>query len=311
MTEAPPTPPPDSRRRRRRPTRAQLRRRRSALAVGILVLMVALGAGVLALASGTHPQRRVVAPVAVAVRPRRALTATVVTARRAHAEGLAVQRARRQAPFVSIGGRAHRDIALTFDDGPGPYTPAIVRALTRAGAPATFFQVGFSEHWFTDGEALEVSDRRFALGDHTQSHGHLPSLSARDQAAEIDRQATVLRTAGGPPPTLFRPPYGQFDATTLKLLAHRRMLMVLWSVDSRDYLRPGVDAIVQRVLAGAEPGAIVLMHDAGGDRSQTVAAIPRIVTALRRRHYNLVTVPRLLTDDPPPARQKRPAEGVG
>ena len=87
------------------------------------------------------------------------------------------------------------------------------------------------------------------------------------------------------------------------------MTMVMWSVDSQDYLRPGVDTIVDNVLKAAKPGAIVLMHDAGGDRSQTIAALPRIVAGLRERGYKLVSVPKLLDDAPPPLKQ--PVMGIG
>ncbi len=80
--------------------------------------------------------------------------------------------------------------------------------------------------------------------------------------------------------------------------------MVLWTVDTADYRRPGVKAIVDAALAGARPGAIILLHDAGGDRSQTVAALPKIIAALRARGYRLVTVPQLLVDNPAPAQQQ-------
>ncbi len=85
--------------------------------------------------------------------------------------------------------------------------------------------------------------------------------------------------------------------------------MVLWTVDTDDYLRPGVSAIVDTAVSGARPGAIILMHDAGGDRSQTVAALPKIIAALRRRGYRFVTVPRLLLDNPPPSNQHFSALG--
>jgi peptidoglycan/xylan/chitin deacetylase (PgdA/CDA1 family) len=81
------------------------------------------------------------------------------------------------------------------------------------------------------------------------------------------------------------------------------MLMVLWTVDTNDYQLPGVDAIVDSALNGAKPGAIILMHDAGGNRSETVAALPMIIKGLRKRGYKLVTVPRLLLDNPAPANQ--------
>jgi len=84
------------------------------------------------------------------------------------------------------------------------------------------------------------------------------------------------------------------------------MLMVLWSVDPRDWLRPGARVIAERVLSAARPGTIVEMHDGGGDRSQTAAALPAIINGLRRRHYQLVTVPELVRIDPPPRRQHLP-----
>jgi peptidoglycan/xylan/chitin deacetylase (PgdA/CDA1 family) len=213
--------------------------------------------------------------------------------------------------YVAIGGRAHREVALTFDDGPGPYTLAIVRALRQLRAPATFFQVGVTERYFTDAERAELRDPLFAVGDHTLEHRRLDRLTRAQQASEIDAEVALLRSADQPYPHLFRPPYGAYDAATLQLLRQRAMTMVLWSVDSEDYRRPGVAAIVAHVLAGVKPGAIVLLHDAGGDRSQTVAAIPRLVRALRARHYRLVTVPRLLKDAPPPLKQPVMALGAG
>jgi peptidoglycan/xylan/chitin deacetylase (PgdA/CDA1 family) len=89
------------------------------------------------------------------------------------------------------------------------------------------------------------------------------------------------------------------------------MLMVLWTIDTDDYLRPGVRVIVHRALAGARPGAIILLHDGGGNRSQTIKALPLIVRALRKRGYELVTVPRLILDDPPLNPQTLPAHVSG
>jgi peptidoglycan-N-acetylglucosamine deacetylase len=125
-------------------------------------------------------------------------------------------------------------------------------------------------------------------------------LSPAAQRAELLLEASAIGRHGARFPRLFRPPYGMWDAATLKLLRRYRMLMVLWTVDTNDYRRPGVKAIVKAALSGAKPGAIILLHDAGGDRSQTVAALPKIIAGLRRRHYRLVTVPRLLLDNPAP-----------
>jgi peptidoglycan/xylan/chitin deacetylase (PgdA/CDA1 family) len=214
-------------------------------------------------------------------------------------------------PYVAVAGRHGREVALTFDDGPGPYTAEVVKTLRRLHAPGTFFQVGATEHYFTDAEELQRQDPLVTVGVHTVNHRRLDRLSRTGQAAEIDGDTAILTAAGMPRPTLFRPPYGAYDDTTLALLKERGMTMVLWSVDSHDYLRPGVDAIVARVLSDVEPGAIVLLHDAGGERSQTIEALPRIVLGLRRRHYTLVSVPQLLRDAPPPLAQPKLGVGAG
>jgi peptidoglycan/xylan/chitin deacetylase (PgdA/CDA1 family) len=135
-------------------------------------------------------------------------------------------------------------------------------------------------------------------------------LSPPAQDDQIVTQTEWLHRYHAPFPRLYRPPYGSFNRATFAILRRLHMLMVLWTVDTRDYLQPGVGALVSRVLAGARPGAIILMHDAGGTRTQTIEALPAIVHALRRRGYRLVTVPRLILDDPPRHRQFLPT-GLG
>ena len=144
------------------------------------------------------------------------------------------------------------------------------------------------------------------IGDHTENHPALAKLSPHDQREELLEQIARIELLGGKRPVLFRPPYGSFNATTMAELKALHLLMVLWSVETGDYAQPGVEAIVQRALAGAGPGAIILMHDAGGTRTQTVAALPGIITGLRARGYRIVTVPQLLMDNPPPAGEPLP-----
>jgi peptidoglycan/xylan/chitin deacetylase (PgdA/CDA1 family) len=134
----------------------------------------------------------------------------------------------------------------------------------------------------------------------------MAGLSRKDQVAEVLDQAAAIRRLGAPTPRLFRPPYGSFNATTLAITKKLKMLPILWSIDPEDFRRPGVGKIVQKVLSQAQPGAIVLMHDAGGPREQTAAALPVIIKALRKRHFELVTVPRLLADNPPLTAQQAP-----
>jgi peptidoglycan/xylan/chitin deacetylase (PgdA/CDA1 family) len=220
-------------------------------------------------------------------------------------EDKAISRVLGYTPFVSRGSRRHREIALTFDDGPGPYTLRVVHTLRHLHAQATFFQVGQMIPVFRQA-GREVA-RFFPIGDHTLSHPLLGRLPRGQQRLEVIDGADRLRLDGiDRLPRLFRPPYASFDADTFASLRPLHMLMVLWSIDSEDYLRPGAKVIVHNVLTHAFPGAIVLMHDAGGERSQTIAALPAIVHKLRKRHYRFVTVPRLLLDAPPPKNQKPP-----
>jgi peptidoglycan-N-acetylglucosamine deacetylase len=220
-------------------------------------------------------------------------------------EGRAIDRVLSYTPYIAVGSPRRRDVALTFDDGPGPYTRAILRVLRAEHAPATFFVVGRQVPLYPDLVKLEQREG-FVVGDHTEDHPYLGKLPLRAQHSEIQDAADAVATAGAPWPRLFRPPYGSFDAQTLALLRRGRMLMTLWSVDTRDFARPGTKAIVAAARAGARPGAILLLHDGGGQRSQTVAALPKIIRMLRHNHLHLVTVPRLILDDPPPRNQPKP-----
>ncbi len=314
------------RRRRRRPSlfiSSAVRHRRRRWAAGtlagvlLLVLVVAArlgtGSGVPSpgQASATAGGHAFGAAVALLGRLRGREHLGVLASRAA--EDRAIDRTLRRTPYVRVAGRQHREVALTFDDGPGPYTPAVLRVLRARHVAATFFEVGQMLRYFHVSASAELAAGH-VVGDHTENHPHLGRMRAADQRAQIDAQVGATRLYGVPYPRLFRPPYGSFDVDTTKLLRRRRMLNVLWTIDAEDYRQPGVAAIVQYALARMRPGAIVLLHDGGGNRSQTVAALPIVIARLRRRGYRLVTVPRLLLDNPPPVPQRLPAslhEGGG
>jgi peptidoglycan/xylan/chitin deacetylase (PgdA/CDA1 family) len=223
---------------------------------------------------------------------------------------VAVDRVFAYTPFVRKGGERTRDIALTFDDGPGPYTPGVLDVLERFHVHATFFAIGEMERYFAASTVRALHDGD-VVGDHTQTHPEMALLTAREQHNQLLDQIARIELLGGQRPILFRPPYGSYNATTMRELRAMHLLMVLWSVDTRDYLQPGVAQIVRRVLAGARPGAIVLLHDGGGDRSQTIAALPSIINKLRARGLHLVTVPQLLAEDPPAPGQPLPPSMSG
>ena len=211
--------------------------------------------------------------------------------------------------FLVHGGRARRDVALTFDDGPSPWTPRVARTLRRLHAPGTFFEIGQNVHSFPRYSRLLAGDG-FPVGDHTWTHPLLAHHFVGDQRYEIARAAYELSRHGVPFPRLFRPPYGSWDDATYAVLGQLHMLMVLWSADSLDWATPGVRAIVRNALAGVHAGSIILMHDGGGNRSQTVRALPIVVARLRAMGYRLVTVPQMLAEDPPALPQKVPS-GMG
>lgn len=284
---------------------APIHRRRRALAIATFAALLLVFVIVIA-TSGGSPHRR----LTPAVRPGllseiRTLAGTgagSLVADYEQAEADAINRTLSYTPFVRVAGNQHREVALTFDDGPGPYTPQVLDVLERDHAPGTFFEVGVLERYFHSSTSRIVQDG-FPIGDHTFYHLPMSSLSRSEQTSELLQQARTIARYGAPFPRLFRPPYGVWNATTLSLLAKYHMLMVMWTVDTDDYQQPGVSAIVESAVRGARPGAIILLHDAGGTRSETVAALPIIIRDLRARGYRLVTVPRLLLDNPPPKDQ--------
>ncbi len=288
----------------------RFRRRRigaALVALGVLALTVgALSTG----SSGSSSD-----PAATAAKRRPQIASRRLTTAETHAlahqkEERAIDSVLAYTPAVVQGGTKGNEVALTFDDGPGPYTQQLVRTLNALHVQATFFAIGEEERYFSAGTLLELRSGD-AVEDHTETHPMMALLSPKDQREELQEQIYQIQLLGGPTPRLFRPPYGSFDASTLRELKRLHLLMILWSTDTSDYMRPGVEAIVQRVLAGAHPGAIILMHDAGGDRSQTIAALPAIVKRLRARGLHPVTVPRLLLDDPPPPGQPIPTNLSG
>jgi peptidoglycan-N-acetylglucosamine deacetylase len=283
--------------------------RRRRLAAGVAAISaIALIAAALGLhrghADASSHGRSLQRPARAIASPTRAQTLLLA------AENRAIDSVLSYTPAVVRGGSKGNEVALTFDDGPGPYTQQLVATLNRLHVHATFFTVGSQEQYFSAGTAAEIAAGD-VVEDHSETHPMMAMLSAHDQYEQLFEPVARIEIAGAPRPRLFRPPYGSFDATTFKQLHHLHLLMVLWSVDTGDYQQPGVQAIVQRALAGATPGAIILMHDAGGDRVQTIAALPAIIRGLRARGLRPVTVPRLLLDDPPPPGQHIPSSLAG
>jgi peptidoglycan/xylan/chitin deacetylase (PgdA/CDA1 family) len=191
-------------------------------------------------------------------------------------------------------------IALTFDDGPGDYTRLAVAKLRQFHARATFFLVGKEVRMFPRLAPLERPIAAF--GDHTMTHPFLPALPRKAVVGEIVGDRAVIERATRQPVVLFRPPYGGHSRAIDDQVRALGMLQVLWNVDSRDSLGADHLTIERIVLAGLHPGSIILMHENHG---QTIRALPVILAALGRRHFQAVTLPELLAADPPSQRQLR------
>ncbi len=191
--------------------------------------------------------------------------------------------------LVSNGPRERKVVALSFDDGPSDYTPGFLDVLRDKGIEGTFFEIG------QEMPGREATMRRALaegseLGDHTMNHVEYPDY------AQIAGAAARIEAYTHFQPCLFRPPGGAVDAAVLASAGSLGMRTVTWDVDPTDWSGPGSAAVYARVVGAAQPGSIILMHDGGGDRSGTLAALPGIIDTLRARGYRFATVSQLLGD---------------
>jgi peptidoglycan/xylan/chitin deacetylase (PgdA/CDA1 family) len=206
-------------------------------------------------------------------------------------------------------GSRRREVAIGFDDGPAPDTGAFVRMLERSHARATFFLIGAqlgTRYAATLKRALRDGD---ALGDHTFTHPYL--TLAGDVRHQLASTMGAIRSLTGYRPCVFRPPYGAYNGSTVRIARSLGLATVLWDVDPSDYAQPGARAIERRVLSQVQPGSIIVSHDGGGPRGQTLAAYPPILAALRARGYRVVTIPELLGFRPVYAPCIRPCGSLG
>jgi peptidoglycan/xylan/chitin deacetylase (PgdA/CDA1 family) len=176
--------------------------------------------------------------------------------------------------------------ALTFDDGPdGKYTPQVAAILNHYQVHATFFVIG--RRTTANPQVLKaLVAAGFEIGNHTADHAHMPRLSADRQRGQIKSLQDTLGELGVTP-RWFRPPYGDFNASTVATASRLGLETVLWSVDPRDWSEPGVSRIQSRVLSAVKPGAVILLHSTHG---QTVEALPGIIESLQKDGYRFVTM---------------------
>jgi peptidoglycan-N-acetylglucosamine deacetylase len=214
----------------------------------------------------------------------------------------AVAEVYRRHAIVSCGGGRGDAVALTFDDGPGPYTAGVLHVLRAWGASATFFVVGNRlQYWpgLARAEALLG-----AVGDHTWSHPRLTQIPHWLVWLELMRTQYSIAAELGSKPVLFRVPYALHSPSVDAVARKLELVEVFWDVDSRDDVRNARPAdIVRTVERGLRPGAIIVLHDI---HPWTLRALPDILAAISRRGLRAVSVPELLALDPPRPGQRCP-----
>ena len=190
-------------------------------------------------------------------------------------------------PMRTIDGS--KAIALTIDDGPNPvYTPQVLALLARYRVTATFSMIGIEAQTYP-AVAREVAAAGHLITNHTWTHLNLARLVPALVIAQMSRASDAIHAATGRVPDLFRAPYGAWSPFVLSQCARTGMTPLGWSVDPRDWSRPGVASIVANIMRNAHTGSIILEHDGGGNRSQTVAALKIVIPRLLAAGYHFRT----------------------
>lgn len=299
--------PPGERAARRRDQRS---RRRRATLLGACLAALAAAVVIVVLAVGSSHAHARAKQSTTAARPDHAVandvsgaTGTRASARR-DGESPEIRRLIALGKPIYCAGSRGDEVALTFDDGPGPYTRLMLAKLHKHGVRATFFVVGRNIPLLPG--ATREERVIGAVGDHTFTHPLLTAIAPGVAEDQIVKTQRALERSSAGRVFLFRPPYGGHDATVDSIVRSHGLLEILWTVDSTDSLGANYAQIERNVIAGLHPGAIILMHENHG---QTIRAMIAIFAALERRHLRAVSVPQLLTDDPPSAVQLRGTGG--
>lgn len=180
-------------------------------------------------------------------------------------------------------------VSLTFDDGPSGYTPQVLDILGQYGVKATFFVLGSEVQRYPDLIHRMVAEGH-SVQSHSMTHPPLPGLSDAALQQQVVDSRSVINAVAGVAPRCMRPPYGARNGRTDGAMRAAGMEPVLWSIDTLDWKRPGADTIVARAVGQAQSGSVILMHDGGGDRSQTVAALSSIIQGIAGRGLGFDTI---------------------
>ncbi|GAB2583261.1 hypothetical protein Aab01nite_84550 [Paractinoplanes abujensis] len=192
--------------------------------------------------------------------------------------------------YVVPAGRGAKVVALTFDDGPHPaYTPQVLKLLRKHHITATFFVIGQEAAAHPDLVRAIAADGH-TIGTHTWSHVDLKRQTAGRVKTEVGRAVDTVAATTGRAPALFRAPYGSWSKTAFQVCAALGQTSIAWDVDPRDWDNPGASRIRSKILNQVGNRSIVLTHDGGGDRSETVRALRGVLPVLLDSGYRFVGV---------------------
>lgn len=208
-------------------------------------------------------------------------------------KGLVQEPVKTQVSSFSAHIKSKKVIALTFDDGPSRYTPTYLDILKEKGVKATFFNVGENVENLPELHRRVVEEGHQMAG-HSYNHPDMTSLSKEKKRKNIMDGFDAIEKASGVKTRVLRAPYGAFGLQEWKDTADFLKMNVLWDIDTEDWKKPGAKKIEERVLNGAFSGAIVLMHDGGGEREQDIEALPHIIDGLKAEGYSFVTIDELI-----------------
>lgn len=201
------------------------------------------------------------------------------------------------------GGDAGKEMAITFDDGPSEYTPQVLDILKQKQVPATFFVVGENAEQYPGYIKREYADGH-TIGNHTYSHPNIAAESEERTKLELSMTLRLIEHDTGHATKLFRPPYNAdsqpmtpAEIVPIKRAQDMKYVTIAESIDPRDWeVGTTPEKILDEVLAEKDNGHLILLHDAGGDRSATVAALPKIIDTLRAQGYTFVPLEKLMND---------------
>ncbi|MEU4563089.1 polysaccharide deacetylase family protein [Actinoplanes sp. NPDC023936] len=245
-------------------------------------LAVGLVAGSMVVAAA--PQAGQAAPATVT-----AAAPAANAARQARAAEAAAPRVRTlEVAYSAAAARAKRKtVALTFDDGPSKYTPQVLDILKRNNVKATFCMLGNNVGPYQK-TAKRIVREGHRLCNHSRSHPDFTDLSNSAARSQVVWTQKKIKSVTGRSPQVFRFPYGASNSRTRKVVRDQGLRILGWTVDTRDWSRPGTSVIVSRAVNNTRPGGVVLMHDGGGNRSQTVAALDKTIKKLKAKGYTFV-----------------------